>query len=110
MFMLKKDEVIGIFGADSSVVAMLPKKKTGEDTRIIYASSPFPVPSISRNPLITAAISGSNKPSVFAICRTSSSVSFDGLPVNLASANNFQNFIKSDRAIRSPPTFTGKDR
>jgi hypothetical protein len=33
--MLKKDEVIGIFGADSSVVVVLPEKKTGEDTRII---------------------------------------------------------------------------
>ena len=38
-------------------------------------------------------------PHRFAICRTSSSVSLDGLPVNLASASSFQNFMRSDRAI-----------
>ena len=33
----KNDETIGIFGADSSLVAVLPRKKTGVDTRIAEA-------------------------------------------------------------------------
>ena len=43
-YVKKKDEAIGIVGADSSVVAVLPKKKTGEDTRIaeayLFAAAP----------------------------------------------------------------------
>jgi hypothetical protein len=43
-YVKKKDEAIGVFGADSSVVAVLPKKKTGNDTRVtdayLFAAAP----------------------------------------------------------------------
>jgi hypothetical protein len=43
-YVKKKDDSIGVFGADSSVVAVLPKKKTGNDTRVtdayLFAAAP----------------------------------------------------------------------
>jgi len=43
-YVKKKDEAIGVFGADSSIVAVLPKKKTGNDTRVaeayLFAAAP----------------------------------------------------------------------
>jgi len=52
----KKDGAVGIFGADSSVVAVLPKKKTGDDTRVAEAY------------LFAAA------PQLFEVCRTIHSI------------------------------------
>jgi hypothetical protein len=44
LYVKKKNESIGVFGADSSVVAVLPKKKNGDDTRIaeayLFAAAP----------------------------------------------------------------------
>ena len=56
LYVKKKDETVGIFGADSSVVAVLPKKKTGDDTRVAEAY------------LFAAA------PQLFEICRTMHSI------------------------------------
>ena len=51
-YVKNKDETVGIFGADSSVVAVLPKKKSGSDTWIAEAY------------LFAAA------PQLFEVCRT----------------------------------------
>ena len=59
----KKDEAVGIFGADSSVVAVLPKKKTGDDTRVAEAY------------LFAAA------PQLFEVCRTIHSILENSLVV-----------------------------
>jgi hypothetical protein len=56
LYVKKKNESIGVFGADSSVVAVLPKKKNGDDTRIAEAY------------LFAAA------PQLFEVCRTIHSI------------------------------------
>jgi hypothetical protein len=56
LYVKKKDETVGIVGADSSVVAVLPKKKNGSDTRIAEAY------------LFAAA------PQLFEVCRTIHSI------------------------------------
>jgi len=63
LYVKKKDESIGVFGADSSVVAVLPKKKNGDDTRIAEAY------------LFAAA------PQLFAVCRKIHSILENSLVV-----------------------------
>jgi len=55
-YVKKKGEAIGVLGADSSVIAMLPKKKTGDDTRVAEAY------------LLAAA------PQLFEVCRVMHSI------------------------------------
>lgn len=63
LYVKKRDDTVGIFGTDSSVVAVLPKKQNGNDTRIAEAY------------LFAAA------PQLFEVCRTMHSILENSLVV-----------------------------